>query len=380
MGKFHFITRIILVLLVQGLLASCKNENRERRFGFDIDGKSTLTFHNSTGDSVHVNLINWYTIPHRSQEFDSLIPSGTSIPFELITQNPAYVSLTVDGKKYKVFTLPGDKSAVTASKNPGSIVLAFSGDLQPINEFLVKKMVHFNSPDADWMPRATIAASAENFGDIIKTNDSITRLHLNFLEENADLVPRWFYDFEQQRLNYLNAGFKLNSLNYRKSMLNIKDTVPENFLKTVVGSLPISNETMLGNMRYMYFLTNYLSYRKKSQNVSTLNADTKEGLKMSFGRGVKTILEELSGKVKDVYLTYYLSKIIDHRRYAFDEEWLEIVQDKKYQTYLREELNAHPILPVGSPLPYFNLPDSSNNFIESHYYKGQILLINFWAT
>jgi hypothetical protein len=78
MGKFHFITRIILVLLVQGLLASCKNENRERRFGFDIDGKSTLTFHNSTGDSVHVNLINWYTIP--SIDPKSLILSSLPEP------------------------------------------------------------------------------------------------------------------------------------------------------------------------------------------------------------------------------------------------------------------------------------------------------------
>src|SRR5690606_10875153 len=122
------------------------------------------------------------------------------------------------------------------------------------------------------------------------------------------------------------------------------------------------------------------SFREKSQNVPTLDHKTKEESKASFGRGIDTILDELSGKVKDVYLTYYLSKIIGHRRYAFDEEWIKMVQDEKYQIYLREELNANPVLPVGSALPYFNLPDSSDNFIESHHYKGQILLINFWAT
>src|SRR5690554_2441230 len=358
MGKCDFITRIALVLLIQGLNFSCKNENVEIQLGFDIDGRSLLTFHNDTEDSLHVQLSNWYTIPMRPQEFDTLLAPRTSIEFSLITQNATYLDLTVDGIKYKVFTIPDDNSAVTASKDAGSIALAFSGDLQQINEFLVKKRAQFNSPDADWMPRANMVASAENFEDINKINDSITRLHLNFLEENLDLVPGWFYDFEQQRLKYLNAGFKLNSLNYRKSMLNIKDTVPENFFETVVGSLPISNETMLGNMRYMYFLVDYLSYRENSRNVSTLNPDTKEGLKASFGSGVKTILDELSGKVKNVYLTYYLSKMINLRRYAFDEEWINLVEDEKYQSYLLEELNANPVLPTGSALPYFNLLDS----------------------
>src|SRR5690606_11040424 len=151
-----FITTVSLLFLVSAFISSCKSEEAEIQLGFDIDGNSLLTFYNNTDDSVHVNLIHWYTIPQRPQEFDSVVPSGSSIDFELITQNPTYISLTVDDKKYKVLTIPGDNSAVTASRNTGSIVLAFSGDLQPINEFLVKKMVHFNSPDADWMPRATI--------------------------------------------------------------------------------------------------------------------------------------------------------------------------------------------------------------------------------
>jgi len=197
MRKLHFITRIILVLLVQGLLASCKNEIRNSRVGFDIDGKSQLTFENNTDDSVHVNLINWYTIPHRPQEFDSLIPSGSSIDFKLITQNPTYVSLTVDGEKYKVFTIPDDKSAVTASKKTGSIALTFSGDLQPINEFLVKKMVHFNSPDAEWMPRANATSTAKNLEELVSINDSITQIDLKYLDQNLDIIPVWFADFER---------------------------------------------------------------------------------------------------------------------------------------------------------------------------------------
>ena len=195
MEKCNFITTVSLLFLVSAFISSCKSEEGEIQLGFDIEGRSLLTFHNDTEDSLHVQLSNWYTIPMRSQEFDTLLAPRASFEFSLITQNPTYVSLTVDGTKYKVLTIPDDNGAVTASRNTGSIVLAFSGDLQPINEFLVKKMVHFNSPDAEWMPRTNIVASTENFEDIIETNDSITQLHLKFLEKNVDLVPGWFYVF-----------------------------------------------------------------------------------------------------------------------------------------------------------------------------------------
>ncbi len=379
MEKCKFIAKITLFLFVSAFISSCKKENAAIHLGFDIDGKSLLTFINDTEDSVHVNLTNWHTIPQRAQEFDSLIPSGSSIDFKLIMQNPAYVSLTVDGKKYKVFAIPGDTSAVTASKNTGSIVLAFSGDLQPVNEFLVKKMVHFNSPDAEWLLRANATSTATNLEELVSINDSVTQVHLKYLDQNLDIVPVWFADFERQRLTYLNAGFKLNSLFYRREMLDIKDTVPHDFLANAVDSLSFSNEPMLGVTEYMRFLGDYLAFGLTSAN-NIRSATTKEEVKAYFARRISEMDKVLSTEIKDVYLTYYLSNIIDSRRYAFDEEWIEIVQDEMYQTYLREELNANPILPVGAALPYFNLPDSSSNFVESHQYKGQILLINFWAT
>ena len=249
----------------------------------------------------------------------------------------------------------------------------------PINKFLMNKMVTFNSADADWMPRANIVASAKNFQDIIKTNDSITHLHLKFLEENIHAVPEWYPDFEQQRLKYLNAGWKLNSLSYRREMLNMKDTVPQNFLASTVDSLHISNEPMFGNTAYMRFLGDYLAFRTNDTK-KTGPLQSKEDLKTSFSRKIKTIKSVLSREVRDAYLIYYLSKIIGNRRYAFDEEWIKMVEDEKYRAFLLEELKSNPILPVGSALPYFNLPDTNDNFIESHQYKGQILLINFWAT
>lgn len=379
MKKHNFINRIMFVLLVHGFISSCGNEKSGTQLGFDISGKSLLTFYNDTDDSVHVNLIHWYTIPQRPQEFDSLIAPRSSVDFKLITQNPTYVSLTVDGIKYKVFTVPDDNGSVTASEDAGSIVLAFSGDLQPINEFLVKKMVHFNSPDTEWMFRANATSTATNLEELVSINDSVTQVHLKYLDQNLDIVPVWFADFERQRLTYLNAQFKLNSLFYRREMLDIQDSVPQNFLENTVDSLRFSNEPMLGVTEYMRFLGDYLAFGLTSTN-NIRSATSREELKAYFNRRISAINTALPSEIRDVYLTYYLSGIIDRRRYAFDEEWIEMVQDENYQTFLGEELNANPILPVGSALPYFNLPDTSNNFIESHHYKGQILLINFWAT
>jgi hypothetical protein len=101
MKKRNLIPAIALLSFVSAFISPCKNENAAIQLGFDIDGKSLFTFHNDTEDSVHVNLIHWYTIPHRSQEFDSIIAPGNAIDFELITQNPTYVSLAVVAKSIK---------------------------------------------------------------------------------------------------------------------------------------------------------------------------------------------------------------------------------------------------------------------------------------
>lgn len=268
---------------------------------------------------------------------------------------------------------------MTATKETGSITLDFSGNLQPINEFLLKKMVHFNSPDAEWTLRANATSTSTNLEELVSINDSVTQVHLKYLDQNLDIVPIWFADFERQRLMYLNAQFKLNSLFYRREMLDIQDSVPQNFLENTVDSLRFSNEPMLGVTEYMRFLGDYLAFGLTSAN-NIRAATTKEEVKAYYKRRISTMNSVLPDEVKDVYLTYYLRGVIDSRRYAFDEEWIATIQDEKYQTYLREELNANPILPAGSALPYFNLLDTSTNYIESHQYKGKILLINFWAT
>ncbi len=121
---------------------------------------------------------------------------------------------------------------------------------------------------------------------------------------------------------YLNAGWKINNLHYRKEMLDFNDTVPKNFLKNTIGSLPVSNEGMIGDKRYMNFLDDYFGF-KSDPGLKAIVPGQKDSLRAYFNSQIKMIDNELLGKLKDIYLTYYLSLIIDHRRYAFDENgWI----------------------------------------------------------
>lgn len=130
-------------------------------------------------------------------------------------------------------------------------------------------------------------------------------------------------------------------------------------------------------MRYMYFLNDYMDIK---MNIIQKGSLTKIDFKTRASGKIELMNTELSEEVRDMYLPYYLSKIIDHKRHDFDEKWLKLVENDKLRLFLLDEFDSKPILPLGSALPYFYLPDTSNNYIDSDKYKGQILLINFWAT
>jgi thiol-disulfide isomerase/thioredoxin len=369
-------SRLILVLLFSISMLSCENPGTQKEF--DLHGQSYFTLLNETEDSLRVQLFNWYSIPLKSQEFDTTLGPNSALEFLLITQNNTYYDLTVDQVKYKIFSTPGSVDSMSISKGTDSIQTAFSGDVKNINEYLIKKSRTFKSVDADWMPRAH-ATSNINFDEVLQINDSITQLHLDYLDENKKSIPDWYLDFEKQHLMYLNAGWKINNLHYRKAMLGFNDTVPENFLENTIGSLPVSNEGMIGDKRYMYFLNDYFGF-KTDPGLKGKSPNQKDSLRANFNTEINLIDKELSGKVKEAFLTFYLSLIIDHRRYVFDEKWLEMIQDEKFRSFLIGHFTSNPILPKGSPLPYFNLPDTANVYIEPDKYAGQILLINFWAT
>ncbi|MCH7515362.1 MAG: hypothetical protein IH947_15695, partial [Bacteroidetes bacterium] len=295
---------------------------------FDLEGKSILYVSNETKDSIRIQLENWYLLPMDSQEIDTILAPADILKIDLIVQGNSYYDLTLDEIKYKIFTRPGSVEKIFVGYNNEVPQIYFSGDLRKINEFLLRKANKFNSTDADWMPRVNATHSEQEFDRIIEINDSITRIHQELLSENSSKLPPWYVAFENDRLNYLNAGFRLNSLLYREKMLNIVDQVQDDFFQNTVGSLQINNERMTGNGRYFFFLHDYFFYKANNG----LEGD--DQLKI-YKERFEIIKKELKGIVKNVYITIKLSIEMDRNRHIFDTAWISNVENEKLNEFLK---------------------------------------------
>ncbi len=366
-GKF---TVLILFVLAIG---SCKNP--EQTTSLNLNGRSSFTLLNDREDSVNIKIENWHNFPNESQEFDTILAPKRSLILDLIIQNYNYYDLTIDSVKYKVFNRPGSNDSVRIADAKS---ISFLGHLKDINEFLLMKAKKFNSVDADWKPRISSTAGS-SLKDLISINDSITKVHTRFISTSD--IPTWYRDFELKRLHYLNAGWKLNSLLYRKFLLNIQDTITENFLESLTESLPVSDEELIGNINYMDFLRDYIFFKTYPQLKTEIPLPaSKEEYTEFIPETFEVANSELSDLVKDAYLAFIFTDAIRHNKNWFNEKWADLVKDEELREFVNSSLSATQVLPTGSKLPYFYLPDTSNVFHQSDQFIGQIMLINFWAT
>ena len=362
----------LLLFLSLSVLIACKNKAAEVE-GFQLNGRSSLKIVNKTSEAVSLNIKNWYLLPSKMQEIDTVISAGQSLDFQIITQGKIYLDLKINGQDHKVFAKPDAQNALVLSE-AGSI--EFKGSLKSINQFLKQK---HNALGSDWKARVTYTHGDLSFIDLIKANDSITSVHHEYMVVKAKELPKWYVEFEQKRLQYLNAHWKLNSLMYRVRMMNRNDSLPPNFLKNTVGALAINDAELLGNSRYMNFLSDYLGFLQDPLYQSPKPSSLAEWITF-YEDGFAIAKKELEGEVRDTYLAYSLGNILERRTYLFRREWIEEINDPKLQEYLKDLMKANPILPKGAKTPYFFLADSAGNEYKSSDFKGKILLINFWAT
>jgi len=367
---------IIKILIVSYLLFVSSFTSKALQEDFDLNGKSSFLIENTSSDTAFINIENWYTIPLKVQKIDTFILKNNSFYTSLISQAKDYFNLKINNKAFKIFSKPGYTVQIIYHSEDN---IDFSGSEKDVNEFLLKKGNYFQSTESDWMPRVRFTHNTDEFEEIITANDSITKLQQNFLIDNKMELPNWYFSFERKRLNYLNAYWKLNSLMYRKRMLNKSDSLGPQFLELTINDLSINDSDMLGNKRYMNFLSDFIGYKSDPMYENKMPSNTEEWI-VFYEHSIDVINQLLTAEVKDTYLTFTLLNIIKRRRYIFNTKWIENIEGEELKKLVLQKYEANPILPKGSQLPFFLLTDSDGNRIKSNDFKGRILLINFWAT
>ncbi|HBF21342.1 MAG TPA: hypothetical protein DDW81_14675, partial [Cryomorphaceae bacterium] len=362
----------ILFLGVQALfLLGCSTPPVETRF--DLNGSSQLQILNESPDSIPIVLDNWPYLPSdENQHLDTWIPPGKLLNLDITTQNWHYYNLTVDTQDFRLFTQPNMNNEIQVTD--GAHRIRFSGKHKAINEFLAKR-----HPHSDWGPRTYWNQGGGSLAELLVAYDSITDRQKKELYAASNL-PSWYSEFESLRLDYVNAASKLSSTRYRYKMLGIRDSIPKDFFKRVMGTLPIERADLAGVDIYMRFLGWYLTYQISPLPSKKNPAPNDPNQAFPLIR-IETIEQSFaSQEIKDVLLTEYFTHVIDKGRHVWQDEWLKHIHSPELSRLVTEQLQDNPLLPAGSDLPYFYLKDEEGKTFEPTDFKGKILLINFWAT
>jgi thiol-disulfide isomerase/thioredoxin len=370
---FSITVTIFFLLLFN--LQSCKTDPPKSTF--DLNGKAHLTVYNETTDSLRVQLENSYPFPWDVQRMDTLIPPTSELNLDVVAQGKAHYSLTLNRQDFRLFAQPHSSDQIRVSTNISQP--QFEGDARDIHHFLHEKAKAFGSIHADWMPRTNFTHGDNNFQELIDGNNAITKEHLNYLQKHKNGLPKTYVDYETLRLQYLNAEWKFNSYSYRTKMLNKEDALPPNFFEETLVPVTVNNREMLGNIHYALFLNNVVTFQInrvwKERNLSVqMYPDTMKPLRKEM---VATYLNE---ETADFYWAFLFLQYLEHDKRSFQSDWLELIHRADLKDFVIEASKVGPILPEGAPAPYFYLKNESGKAIEPSYFKGKIVLINFWAT
>jgi thiol-disulfide isomerase/thioredoxin len=337
-----------------------------------------LVIVNQLDESVHLTMEHWIPVPFTSIESDTLIRPGTLYSIVIPCLGPTDYSLSLHGQSLALFMTPGSADTLTLVPSGNTYQVKMKGGNRSINEFLQNRTSHFGSANAVWYPRAMATQSAGSVSELIDFNDSLTHEHRAFLEHHKNVLPAWYVAFENDRLTYINEGFKMNSVFYRNTFLDKGEQLPEGFLENLESSVLINNSTMRGCMRYYYFLNDYIHL--KGQTAGSLEKPSStEAWQTWFEHFDQVAVHNLSEEITNYYFGFSFSKRMQSMAYLFKPEWLSLISDPEIKAVITSLQNAET-LPTGSPLPYFYLETPEGNYLEPRDVKNHVVLINFWAT
>jgi len=365
---------LLFIVSLMAIFPYCSQKRDLPEIQFDLLGESKLTFKNLSHSPVQIKFEKWSSIPVDFVDVDTLIPPNESYVVKLKNHSMDYIHLDVNKENLNIFMLPASEETINIYENDS---IDFSGGLSKINQFLYQN----SKKDLGFYKLNHVSAMAthgeKDFMRFIALKDSIYTVQLQNLDANKSNLPDWYFSLEKERLEYKNVAGILNSISYRKNMLNIEDDIPEGFLERLSSAVQLENEKFIGESDYMLFLHEYANLQSRKKSITEPDdGDSKRALSIYMAEEVEGLF---TGKVKDAFLAYRLSMLIKYARSEYDSMVLDYFVDRDLRDLISDYYYSSVALKEGVRMPYFFLENPKGEDVESNEYLGNILLINFWA-
>jgi thiol-disulfide isomerase/thioredoxin len=207
-------------------------------------------------------------------------------------------------------------------------------------------------------------------------NDEIIIKHRKIIARHKAELPMWYLELENKRLMVQGAYFKFNSLSYRKRMLEFDDKIPPHYVDSIVKNLPYLDERLMGFLDYSLFLKGY-----SAESFNPLNDTSANSLRERYSDSLHAYeVQFIQQPFGDYTLATSLSQRLRLWPDGFKPEWIELLSDTVYMSFLRKRLNGGGTLPKGAKAPNFTVLDVDSHQFHFSGTKDTVVLINFWSS
>jgi len=312
---------------------------------------------------------------------------NSKFSFELDINIPQLIELEYQRNRIVFFIDPGGYVDLEFDANLMEHKITYNGSSGHSNRFLKdyrkmfweetnpfmrkqlkKNIVYYGVDEAleEKMKRLGPINFSKNLGDIRERKKSFKRDY----ERKNGLLPTIFSNYIDAEIDY-DWAYKM--LIYGHCFQNLHD-IPESFFD-FVNEISVNNKNALGNKKYRDFIIALINFKHDKQGSEHRNP--------YIGQ------YEVSSRVlQDVPLAFFQADILERgfRKSDFNQllpTYNQFIATVPYSEFYLKAVDAYfskKPYAIGAPAPEIDMKDANGNIISLAHYRGQVVIINFWAS
>jgi thiol-disulfide isomerase/thioredoxin len=378
MVRVFYIQGILAILLLTGCLPKDTDLFTSPDY-VDLAGKKTLTIvKNSTADTLHLEGEFFNALPYFENGFNISIAPGKQDTLTFYFTFPDFIHI-YKSSYLLILNAPG-KTLLCDFRDveQGKLDIAFEGEWAQQNQYYLERLNSLGVPYVSNRPYFEATEHMTDFNKVPRVVDSISQISFNFLQNYKNPLPDWFKKHEAWRLRY-RAGFLKYNILETKIFYDKKDIQVADEYYSYEKYLPRANNSeMIYNEDYIWFIRSYMAH---AQNHKYPN----DPIQRMNGVLTFSLADSLLDNTvaSDLYKMDYLSTIYYAGRQSKYDSLLAGVhfKDDRKKIILDSLVNLKYGKPtIGKVVPYLELMDMDERKVEFSSFKGNHVIINFWAT